>query len=76
MMDERRPRVMTIDEVAKYLRIHKSTIYRMVRQGLIPASKVGNRWRFRKDVIDQWLSEMEREAHNNNPIIASRSSGN
>ncbi len=63
MMEDKRPRVMTIDELAKYLRIHKSTIYRMVREGLIPASKVGNRWRFRKDVIDRWLTEKE----NNKP---------
>jgi excisionase family DNA binding protein len=56
---ERRPRVMTIDEVAKYLRLHKSTIYRMVRGSQIPASKIGNQWRFRKDVIDSWLSTKE-----------------
>ncbi len=68
MPEDKRPRVMTIDEVAKYLRIHKSTIYRMVREGLIPASKVGNRWRFRKDVIDHWLTEKERADHNNHPV--------
>jgi excisionase family DNA binding protein len=56
---DRKPRLMTIDEAAKYLRIHKSTIYRLAKGGRIPASKVGNKWRFRKDVIDQWLSEKE-----------------
>jgi excisionase family DNA binding protein len=56
---ERRPRIMTIDEVAKYLRLHKSTIYRMVRDSQIPASKIGNQWRFRKDIIDSWLSNKE-----------------
>ena len=56
---EKRPRIMTIEELAKYLRLHKSTVYRMVRQGEIPSSKIGNQWRFRKDVIDTWLSNKE-----------------
>ncbi|MBC8273848.1 MAG: helix-turn-helix domain-containing protein [Chloroflexi bacterium] len=56
---DKKPRLMTIDEVAKYLRIHKSTIYRLAKDRRIPASKVGNKWRFRKDVIDRWLSERE-----------------
>jgi excisionase family DNA binding protein len=60
---ERRPRIMTIEEVAKYLRLHKSTVYRMVRDGQIPASKIGNQWRFRKDVIDTWLSGKESDSH-------------
>jgi len=56
---ERRPRIMTIEELAKYLRLHKSTVYRMVRDAQIPASKIGNQWRFRKDVIDSWLAGKE-----------------
>jgi excisionase family DNA binding protein len=56
---DRKPRLMTIDEVAKYLRIHKSTVYRLAKDRRIPASKVGNKWRFRKDVIDRWLSKRE-----------------
>jgi excisionase family DNA binding protein len=56
---EKRPRIMTIEELAKYLRLHKSTVYRMVRQGEMPSSKIGNQWRFRKDVIDAWLSKKE-----------------
>jgi excisionase family DNA binding protein len=51
---------MTIEELSKYLRFHKSTVYRMVRQGEIPSSKIGNQWRFRKDVIDAWLSKKEK----------------
>jgi excisionase family DNA binding protein len=56
---ERRFRIMTINELAKYLRLHTSTVYRMVRLGQIPASKIGNQWRFRKDVIDSWIAEQE-----------------
>ena len=58
---ERGPSIMTLAEVAKYLRVHKSTIYRMAREGAIPSSKVANQWRFRKARIDEWLMEQEQE---------------
>lgn len=58
--NDKRFRIMTIEELAKYLRLHTSTVYRMVRLGQIPASKIGNQWRFRKDVIDSWISEQEK----------------
>ncbi|MSQ31772.1 MAG: DNA-binding protein [Dehalococcoidia bacterium] len=51
---------MTLEEVSKYLRLAKSTVYRMANKGRIPVSKIGRRWRFRKDVIDAWLSEQEK----------------
>jgi len=57
---DRRFRVMTLEEVSKYLRLSKSTVYRMANEGRIPVSKIGRRWRFRKDVIDAWLSEQEK----------------
>lgn len=57
---DRRFRVMTLEEVSKYLRLAKSTVYRMANKGRIPVSKIGRRWRFRKDVIDAWLSEQEK----------------
>ena len=56
---ERRYRIMTIGELAKYLRLHTSTVYRMVRLEQIPASKIGHQWRFRKDVIDNWIAAQE-----------------
>ena len=58
---ERRPTIMTLEEVAKYLRVHKSTVYRMAREGTIPSTKVANQWRFKKARIDQWLLEREEE---------------
>ncbi len=58
---DRRPTIMTLDEVAKYLRVHKSTVYRMAREGAIPSTKVANQWRFKKARIDEWLMERERE---------------
>ena len=56
---EQHPSIMTLEEVAEYLRVHKSTIYRMAREGSIPSSKVANQWRFRKARSDEWLMECE-----------------
>jgi excisionase family DNA binding protein len=49
--------IMTLEEMAKYLKIGKSTLYNMVREGKIPAMKIANQWRFRKEDIDRWLKE-------------------
>jgi excisionase family DNA binding protein len=48
-------KLMTVDEVADYLRVTKKTIYRLLKQGKISATKVGNQWRFDKGAIDGWL---------------------
>jgi excisionase family DNA binding protein len=47
--------VLNIGEPASYLDIPKSTIYKLVREGKIPAQKVGRHWRFHKETIDAWL---------------------
>jgi len=46
--------IMTIEECAKYLKTSVSTIYRLAQEGKIPATKVGNQWRFQKKKIDEW----------------------
>jgi excisionase family DNA binding protein len=48
-------KLMTLEEMADYLRLSNDTIYRMANNGTIPASKVGNQWRFRKEDVDAWL---------------------
>ena len=53
------PTMMTVREVAGYLRVHEMTIYRMARHGEIPAYKVGNRWRFNRHCKEEWLSTRE-----------------
>jgi len=50
--------IMTLEETAKYLKIGKSTLYKMAREGKIPAVKIANQWRFRKDEIDKWWREV------------------
>jgi excisionase family DNA binding protein len=48
-------RLMTVDEVADYLRVTEKTIYRLLERGKIPATKVGRQWRFDTTYIDKWL---------------------
>ncbi|MBI5373828.1 MAG: helix-turn-helix domain-containing protein [Candidatus Schekmanbacteria bacterium] len=51
--------ILTLKEVADYMRVNTATIYRLVRSGKIPAFRVGNRWRFRQTSIDEWLTTRE-----------------
>ena len=51
-------RWMTLQEVADYLQLSKDLIYRLAQNGKIPASKVGSRWRFRRERIDRWMEDM------------------
>jgi PTS system nitrogen regulatory IIA component len=49
--------VLKIREVAQYLSVSESTIYKMVKQGEIPAVRIGKSWLFLQPVIDKWLEE-------------------
>jgi excisionase family DNA binding protein len=55
-------RIITVAEVAKYLSLHPFTIYRMARNGKIPAFRVGEDWRFHRDAIDKWTTGRTSEA--------------
>ena len=48
--------IMTLQEVAGYLKVDKKTIYRMVKEKQIPAFRVRSEWRFKKDAIDKWTT--------------------
>lgn len=48
--------ILTLDEVAAYLKAGKRTIYRLVADRKIPAFKLGSTWRFRKQDIDRWIA--------------------
>jgi excisionase family DNA binding protein len=48
---------LTIDELAEYLKMGRTKLYRMAQEGNIPASKVGNQWRFDREEIDQWMKK-------------------
>ena len=51
--------LMTLEEVAGYLRLHTSTIYRLARAGIIPGVKIGGQWRFNQERVDTWLAQQE-----------------
>ena len=49
--------IMTLEEVAKYLKVKRQTIYNWAQAGKIPAAKLGKEWRFRRSVIDKWFNQ-------------------
>jgi len=59
--------VLTIGELSRYLKISKSTLYKLAQEGSLPGQKVGKHWRFRKEAIDVWL-----EARLTNPRRAAQ----
>ena len=46
--------ILTVPELSEHLRVHPTTIYRLLRRGLIPGFRVGNIWRFSIDAIEKW----------------------
>jgi excisionase family DNA binding protein len=48
--------LMTTKEAAEYLKLNYMTVYKLSQRGRIPASKIGGNWRFRKDLLDDWLA--------------------
>lgn len=55
---------LTAEEVAEYLRLPLSTVYKLVQDKRLPGFKVGKHWRFRKETIVQWTKDQERKALN------------
>lgn len=57
--------IMTVGELAEYLKVSRTTIYMLAQQGSIPGNKVGKSWRFHKDAIDEWLRTRSRKVKRN-----------
>ena len=58
MMSNEKPLdVMTLNEVAEYLRIPRSTTYKLAQEGKLPGQKVGRHWRFHKQAVEDWLKQ-------------------
>ena len=49
--------ILTIEEVAKYLRVSDRTVYDWAQKGEIPAGKIGTVWRFKKSEVENWVNE-------------------
>jgi len=64
--------ILTIEEVAKYLRVSERTVYDWAQKGEIPAGKIGTVWRFKKDEIEKWVNERltsSVKANHNNQLV-------
>jgi len=53
--------IMTVAEVAKYLKLAEKTAYRLAAEGRIPGFKVGGSWRFKKKDIEFWIADETRK---------------
>ena len=49
--------ILTIEEVASYLRVSDRTVYDWAQKGEIPAGKIGTVWRFKKSEVEKWVNE-------------------
>lgn len=49
--------ILTLEEVAAFLRAGKRTVYRFAQRGEIPAFKVGGTWRFRRSELERWIDQ-------------------
>ena len=54
---EEMPDMLTIAEVAKYLKLHELTVRRLAREGELPAFKVGRQWRIKRDLLEKWIAD-------------------
>ncbi len=57
--DNTSSQIMTAPEVAKYLKVHPSTLYKLLRKGQIPFFKIGSDYRFDRDAIEKWMRDRQ-----------------
>ena len=53
--------ILSVPEACKFLRVHRNTLYKLIRDGELPAFRLmqGGRWRFRKRDLEQWLEDCQ-----------------
>jgi excisionase family DNA binding protein len=56
-MSNDKARILTVSELSEFLKIHKSTVYRLLREEGLPGIRIGSDWRFSLDAIEQWLRD-------------------
>lgn len=57
-------KLLTAEEVSQILRVPKRSVYKFASDGLIPGTfRIGKHWRFRQDIIEQWIQEQVRGSH-------------
>ena len=55
--------VMNADEASAWLKIPKSTLYKLCSDGELPTAKVGRHWRFHRDTLEKWLLDKTHRPH-------------
>ena len=58
---------MTLREASQYLGISPDTLYKYLSERRIPAFKLGNRWRFKKDILDRWMEKNSERSQDSAP---------
>ena len=51
------PEVMTVKQIAEYLQIDPQSVYKMAQRNKVPCTKIAGQWRFKKSIIDEWLTK-------------------
>jgi len=64
------PEVMTIDDLAVYLQVLKSSLYKLAQEGRVSGQKVGRHWRFHKGLVDRWLEGESVGSAKNKPLLS------
>jgi len=54
--------ILTVMDVARFLRVPKSTVYKLARGGELPASKIGKHWRFLRRDIHEWMHSRSQQS--------------
>jgi excisionase family DNA binding protein len=54
--------ILTVSDVAEYLRMSEAKVYRLAKEGSLPVIRIGKSWRFRKDLLDEWISQCTESA--------------
>lgn len=65
------PEVMDIRQASAYLGVSRNALYKYVSEDRIPAFKLGNRWKFKKTVLDHWMESESRKVLSGRPRHAS-----
>ena len=64
---DKQKEVMTLREASQYLGISPDTLYKYLNEDKIPAFKLGNRWRFKKDLLDRWIEKKSERVLDSRP---------
>jgi len=60
-MSNDKARILTVSELSEYLHIHRTTIYRLLREGKLPGFRLGSDWRISVDAIEQWQRDQMKD---------------